>query len=81
MLCNIVDRRKRPYRWRVVNAVIEATAHDNGVTDADIMPPRDGDVVYDQRASISLETAIEWAAQQFSPVTLFLYDEGDGIAT
>jgi hypothetical protein len=79
MLYNIVDRRKRPYRWRTINAVIEATAHDNGVTDSDKAPVSADDVAFDQREAISLEAAVAWAAGQSGPVTLFLYDEGDGI--
>jgi hypothetical protein len=79
MLCNIIDRRERPYRWRRVNAVIEATAHENGVKDGDAMPESSDDVVYEQRESISLEVAVAWANEQAASVTLFLYDEGDGI--
>jgi len=80
MLCNIIDNRKRPYRWRKVNAVIEATAHDNDVPDADSVQESADDVVYEQREAISLEAAVAWAVDQAGPVTLFLYDEGDGIA-
>jgi hypothetical protein len=80
MLCNIIDHRTRPYRWRRVNAIIEATSHDNDVSDGDHAPSSLGDVVYEQREAISLEAAVAWAAQQAGPVTLFLYDEGEGTA-
>jgi hypothetical protein len=79
MLYNIVDRRRRPYRWRTINAVIEATAHDNGVSDADTVQESTDDVAFEQREAISLEAAVAWAAGQAGPVTLFLYDEDDGI--
>jgi hypothetical protein len=78
MLCNIIDHRTRPYRWRKVNAIIEATAHDNDVADSDQAQSAREDVIYDQREAISLEAAVAWAAQQAGPVTLFLYDEGAG---
>jgi hypothetical protein len=29
MIWNIVDRRKRPYRWKAITAIIEPTYHDN----------------------------------------------------
>jgi hypothetical protein len=35
MIWNIIDRRKRPYRWRVVTAIIEATWHDDSCPDSD----------------------------------------------
>lgn len=35
MLTNIIDHRKRPYRFKKINAVIEPTRHDNTVKDAD----------------------------------------------
>jgi hypothetical protein len=80
MLCNIIDHRTRPYRWRKLNAIIEATSHDNEVSDGDQAPSGREDVVYEQREAISLEAAAAWAAQQAGPVTLFLYDEGAGTA-
>jgi hypothetical protein len=80
MLCNIIDHRTRPYRWRKVNAIIEATSHDNGVADSDQASSGGETVDYEQREAISLEAAVTWAIQQASPVTLFLYDEGAGTA-
>jgi hypothetical protein len=75
---NIVDRRTRPYRWRRINAIIEATFHDNSCTDSDQQLPSDDDVTYDQREGISLAEAVKWATEAPSPVTLYLYDEGAG---
>lgn len=78
MIYNIIDRRKRPHRWRDVNAIIEATSHDNACKDADQQPPSDDDVAYDQLEDVTLQEAIVWANEQPSPVTLYLYDKGDG---
>lgn len=63
-----------------MNAIIEAVEHDNSVTGAD-QAPESGplDVIdYDQRESISVNEAIDWANSQRCPVTLYLYDEGAG---
>jgi hypothetical protein len=64
MLWNIIDHRERPYRWKRVNAVIEATLNDNSVTDADQVELSDEDVVYDERARISVADAVRWALGQ-----------------
>jgi hypothetical protein len=82
MIWNIIDRRKRPYRWKRVNAIIEAVEHDNSCPDADQAPEAAINIVvdYDQRESISIEDAVLWASQQDCAVTLYLYDVGDGIA-
>lgn len=79
MIVNIVDRRKRQYRWKTVNAIIEATSHDNVCEDADEQPKALDDVVYDQREGISAHDAIAWASYEKGAVTLFLYDKGEGI--
>jgi hypothetical protein len=78
MIFNVIDNRERPYRWRRINAIIEATSHDNRCKDADQQPPSDEDIVYDQRKNITLHEAIVWAEKQPSAVTLYLYDEGQG---
>ena len=78
MICNIIDRRTRRYRWREVNAIIEATAHDNGCADADQQPPSDGDVTYDQLENVTLQEALAWANAEPNAVTLYLYDSGAG---
>jgi hypothetical protein len=80
MIWNIIDRRKRPYRWAQVNAIIEAVEHDNSCVDADQAPEAAPDKVidYDQLEGISVEQAVTWANQQDAAVTLYLYDVGTG---
>lgn len=80
MICNIIDKRERRYRWKRINAIIEATWHDNTCQDADIAEAASPEieVTYDQRESISLAEAVSWANSQACPVTLYLYDEGKG---
>lgn len=79
MLWNIIDRREHPFRWKRVNAIIEATSNDNDVNDSDEAPMHDDDVVYAQRVYITVAEAVEWAMSQEQPVTLFLYDAGKGV--
>lgn len=80
MICNIVDNRTRKYRWQRINAVVEATWHDNSCQDADQAFPAapQDEVVYDRREGISLHEAVTWANGQSCQVTLYLYDEGAG---
>ena len=78
MIYNIIDRRKRPYRWREINAIIEATSHDNFCEDSDQQTANDDDLTYDGREDISLHEAIAWARSEPCEVTLYLYDKGDG---
>jgi hypothetical protein len=79
MIYNIIDGRSRRYRWKRVDTVIEATADDNCVDDADEQPEGPDDIVYASRKGLSVETAIPWARAEPSPVTLYLYDEGSDI--
>lgn len=76
MICNIIDRREKPYRWRKINAVIEATCDDNVCEDSD--QATEGESIYEQRAYISLNDAVQWANSQPLPVTLYLYNGGEG---
>jgi hypothetical protein len=78
MISNIIDSRTRPYRWRRVNAIVEATWHDNSVADSDQaeVVRDDREVVYQERNGVSLAEAVAWANAQPCPVTLYLYDEG-----
>ena len=80
MIWNIVDRRTRVYRWKAVNAIVEAVEHDNSCADADQAPEADVSIVvdYEQLEGVSVQQAVAWANQQESPVTLYLYDEGSG---
>jgi hypothetical protein len=80
MICNIIDKRERRYRWKSTNAIIEATWHDNTCVDTDIAETASLgiEVTYDQREGISLADAVAWATAEQCPVTLYLYDEGQG---
>lgn len=80
MIRNIIDSRNRPYRWKRINAIIEATEHDNACADADKAPASDPTIAvyYDERECLSIEEAVTWAHQARCHVTLYLYDEGEG---
>ena len=80
MICNVIDMRTRPHRWKRVNAIVEATWHDNTVNDADeaACPLPANEVTYEERAGVTVEEAVQWAISQPCPVTLYLYDEGAG---
>ena len=80
MLWNIIDNRTRPYRWREVNAIVEAVEHDNSCTDADQAPESDPrlTVDYDALEAVSVHEAVVWAIEQPCPVTLYIYDLGGG---
>lgn len=78
-ILNIIDHRKRPYRFLKINAVIEPTRHDNRVKDADQAGGEDAWMGYDEREHITLNDALAWAATTPDEVTLFLYDEDGGL--
>lgn len=80
MLWNVIDRRDYPYRWREVNAVVEAVEHDNSCPDSDQAPESDPLLVvdYESLEAVSVQEAFAWANSQRCPVTLFLYDVGRG---
>ena len=82
MLWNIIDKRTHPYRWREVNAIVEAVEHDNSCADADQAPQSDPllTVDYDALEAVSVREAVAWANGQRCPVTLYLYDLGSGFA-
>lgn len=82
MLINVIDERKRKYRFKKINAVIESAWHDNRCKDADqIKKPRGGDkwIGYDEVKHTTVENAMKWAAAFELPVTLYLYDKDRGI--
>lgn len=78
-IANIIDRRKRPYRWAKVNAIIEPTHHDNACVDSD-KSPDEGGPDYDECGNITVGEAVAWAGDREDAVTLYLYDENDGIS-
>jgi hypothetical protein len=80
MIWNIIDRRNRPYRWKRVNAIIEAVEHDNSCADADQPPetPALEVIDFDKREGVSIAEAVAWADAQRCPVTPYLYDDGQG---
>jgi hypothetical protein len=80
MIWNIIDHRKRPYRWKRINAVIEDVANDNSCNDSDQAKlDEDRRILYADRKGVSLREAVEWAQKIDADVTLYLYDEGEGI--
>lgn len=76
MIWNVIDRRTRPYRWKRVNAIIEAVVHDNSYLDADQAAETPVLLVIDRdrRDDVSVQEAITWATQARRPVTLHIYD-------
>ena len=80
MILNIIDRRKRKHRWQRVNAVLENTWQDNGCADADQARTDCADqCTYDERFDISVADAVAWGMAEKAEVTLFLYNQGEGI--
>lgn len=79
MICNIIDERKRRYRWLKVTAVAEATFHDNSVTDADQAAPDAEGVEYAEESGVSLAEAVAWANSLPGQVTLYIYDDGESM--
>ncbi|MEM9221043.1 MAG: hypothetical protein AAGB11_01395 [Pseudomonadota bacterium] len=80
MIWNIIDKRKRKFRWREINAIIEDIEHDNITADSDFFDERnDAAPIYAAREGILLHDAILWAENQEGKVTLFIYDKGDGL--
>lgn len=80
-ILNVIDRRKQPYQFATVNAVIEPTRHDQSVPGADQVVGRTSPnwIGYDEREHLSVAEAFAWAEQHFDAVTLYLYDKDDGI--
>jgi hypothetical protein len=76
MIQNIIDRRKRNYRWARVDVVVEPTWHDNTCRDSDQAVRDDREPVYDAQSGVSLADAIDWAQALPLPMTLYIYDDG-----
>jgi hypothetical protein len=81
MIANIIDRRRRPYRWRSIGVIIEPTWHDNTFAsgDGDYAEHDHREPQYDEMRSVSLTAAITWAMGFDVPLTLYLYDEGTNL--
>jgi hypothetical protein len=63
--------RKRFYPWKRINAVAEATSHDNSKSDGDQVEAVADDIAYAERKGISLADAIMWANSLPGDVTLY----------
>lgn len=83
MLTNVIDRRRRKYRFKKINAVIEPTRHDNRCKDADKAPRNPkldaAWMGYDEKEHVSVNAAVAWASRHRDAVTLYLYDHDGGI--
>lgn len=82
-LANVVDERKKPYRFLKVNAIVEAAWHDNSCGDSDqVVKPAEGEddgPDYEEREHVTVQEAFQWADSFPQLVTLYLYDWDDGI--
>jgi hypothetical protein len=82
MITNILDRRTAVHRWARIDAVAEATWHDNmgkpkpGHDNADAAASIKLGDTFEVRSLISVAEAIAWASTFPDEVTLYLYDEG-----
>jgi hypothetical protein len=76
MIANIVDRRKRQYRWQSVDIIIEPTWHDHSCPDSDEAAQHDTEPTYIARKAMSLADAVTWASTFPVPMTLYIYDNG-----
>ncbi len=80
MIWNIIDHRKRKFRWKSITAILEPICHDNSCSDSDQAEEPDGPFTpHDKLDETSLADAVIWAQSQPFAVTLYLYDVGDGI--
>jgi hypothetical protein len=77
MILNIIDRRTNAYRWKLVDAIIEAAWHDNACHDASHqLEPDHREPGYAARKGLSLAEAVVWASSFDVDLTLYLYDPG-----
>ncbi len=80
MITNILDRRTHSHLWRNIDAVAEATSHDNapeGIPGHDHAAPDPlHDDVFAVRSNVPLSEAVVWAQALVGEVTLYLYDAG-----
>ena len=78
MLSNIIDRRKHPYRFKKITAIVEPTWHDNHCQDADQCEMKVAWFGYDEKLECTVNEALEWGFLKPGENTLFLYDLGQG---
>jgi hypothetical protein len=76
VILNIIDRRSSCYRWQKVNAIIEATWHDNSVPGSDQAEVSYELPDFEEREGLSVLEAVQWASDVPTSVTLYLYDLG-----
>ena len=75
MITNIIDRRKFPYRWLTVDAVVEPTQHDNSIENADQAEKKHPEWIgCGELEHATVEKAVKWAMNHSENVTLYLYD-------
>jgi hypothetical protein len=80
LILNIVDRRTNEFRWKVVDAVVESTWHDNSCQNSDQAEHDFREPSYAARKDVSITDALAWAVSLAIPVTLYLYDQGSSVA-
>jgi hypothetical protein len=73
-ITNIIDRRRRRYRFNAVYAIVEPAWYKNGADADQAERPESDSFTYDERSNISVADAIQWANSFRSQVTLFLCD-------
>lgn len=78
-LTNIIDRRKTDYKFKKINAVVEATWHDNRVPGSDRVDVDPDAPAYAEKEHTTVNEAIKWAESFIGEVTLYIYDPNDGI--
>lgn len=83
MIWNIIDQRKRPYRWKFISAIVENAAHDNACEDSDEVLPEHGTPgpTYEEKRGTSVSEAVAWAQDMEGLVTLYIYDGVEGLKT
>lgn len=84
MLFNVVDHRTKKFRWAEITAIVEPTIHDETCVESDVVPAGLREytgVGYAEKPKCSFQEAVKWAEEFDFPVTLYVYDLGDGIST
>ena len=76
MILNIIDRRTHSYRWQKVDAIVEATRHDNVFTEGDQAVESYEQPDFEEWPGISVAEAIARASALPSSLTLYLFDLG-----